>query len=135
MRSKDNISSMLLEHGIKPSYQRMKVLQYLVEQRNHPTVENIYSELIHEIPTLSKTTVYNTLNLFVGSDLVNSLTIDGNELRYDAEMRKHGHFTCEKCGNIYDFDINIDSMEYEGLERFQVKNKNVFFRGICKNCL
>ena len=32
---------------------------------NHPTVETIYKELIDEIPTLSKTTVYNTLKQFV----------------------------------------------------------------------
>lgn len=58
-------SNYLKEHGIKPSYQRMKVFQYLVDNHNHPTVDMIYKALCPEIPTLSKTTVYNTLNLFV----------------------------------------------------------------------
>lgn len=131
----NNHIDMLLEHGIKPSYQRIKVLEYLTENKNHPTVERIYSELVHEIPTLSKTTVYNTLNLFAEADIVKSLTIEGNELRYDADVREHGHFMCERCGNIYDFNINIESMHFQGLEHFHIIEKNVFFKGICNNCL
>lgn len=129
-----DISSILIDHGIKPSYQRIKVFQYLVEQKNHPTVDKIYSELIHDIPTLSKTTVYNTLRLFASVDLVNCLTINGDEIRYDADLHKHGHFICEKCCSIYDFDINIESVNYEGLNQFQIKHKDVFYRGICKLC-
>ena len=40
-------------------------MNYLITKRNHPTAEMIYLELVNEIAGLSKTTVYNTLNLFV----------------------------------------------------------------------
>ena len=61
----ENIGEYLKAHEIKPSYQRIKIFQYLVENKNHPTVDMIYKALCTEIPTLSKTTVYNTLNLFI----------------------------------------------------------------------
>ena len=60
-----DIGNYLKEHNIKPSYQRMKIFQYLLDNHNHPTVDTIYKALCTEIPTLSKTTVYNTLNLFI----------------------------------------------------------------------
>ena len=60
-----DIEKYLREHGISPSYQRIRVFEYLISNKNHPTVDMIYKELIKEIPTLSRTTVYNTLNLLV----------------------------------------------------------------------
>ena len=60
-----DIGNYLKKHDIKPSYQRMKIFQYLLDNHNHPTVDTIYKALCTEIPTLSKTTVYNTLNLFI----------------------------------------------------------------------
>ena len=44
--------------GIRPSEQRIVILEYLLGHRTHPTVETIYSELSPKMPTLSKTTVY-----------------------------------------------------------------------------
>ena len=61
----ENISKMLQEKGVSPSIQRIKILQFIFDNKHHSSVDSIYQELIHEIPTLSKTTVYNTLALFV----------------------------------------------------------------------
>ena len=56
-------AKLLKEKDISPSIQRIRVLEYLQNSKNHPTVDNIYNDLIKEIPTLSKTTVYNILKL------------------------------------------------------------------------
>ena len=53
----------LQNHNIKPSVQRIAIMNYLIEHRTHPTVDEIYTALSPSIPTLSKTTVYNTLKL------------------------------------------------------------------------
>ena len=107
----ENIGEYLKAHEIKPSYQRIKIFQYLVENKNHPTVDMIYKALCTEIPTLSKTTVYNTLNLFIEKKIVNVIVIEENETRYDSVMAVHGHFKCEKCGKIYDIGINQNILE------------------------
>ncbi len=121
--------------NIKPSYARIKIMDYLIKHPVHPTVDEIYSKLVQEIPTLSKTTVYNTLNLFIRSELAKVVTIEENETRYDADTTNHGHFKCEGCGNIYDFSVNADSMDIHGLDQFAVTEKHVYFKGICKKCL
>jgi len=135
MLRKEDIAEILLSKNIKPSYQRIKVLEYLVEKRSHPTVDEIYGALVKEIPTLSKTTVYNSLNLFMEANLVKIVLVENNEARYDIAFTEHGHFICETCNYIYDFPINLSEINHPTLENFQIKEKNVYFKGICSKCL
>ncbi|NLW25350.1 MAG: transcriptional repressor [Clostridia bacterium] len=130
-----NIEEYLKENGVKPSYQRIKIFEYLIKNKNHPKVETIFQELVQEIPTLSKTTVYNTLKLFLEKGIVQPILIEENEVRYDADITTHAHFKCEKCGEVYDFRVNLSQLKIEGLEEFQVKESHIYFKGICKKCL
>lgn len=133
--SMKGIKEILLSKNIKPSHHRIRIFEYLMENKIHPTVEQIYSGLIDEIPTLSKTTVYNTLNLLVEADLVRVLNIDDIESRYDISTENHGHFKCEDCSKIFDFPINDVKLDTAKLSDFQVNKKNVYFVGICPRCL
>ena len=64
-----NVGEYLKENGIKPSIQRIKIFQYLLDHYTYPIVDDIFRNLSTEIPTLSKTTVYNTLNIFINSHI------------------------------------------------------------------
>ena len=125
----------IYQKGIKLSHQRLKVLEYLYQNQCHPTVDQIYIDLQKDIPTLSKTTVYNTLRTLAGVGLVRIITIEDNEVRYDIIIENHGHFKCESCGTIYNFSINIDLFVSEDLKSFKIEDKNVYFKGICPRCL
>ena len=48
----------LSSKGIKPTYQRLKLMKYLKDVCSHPTADIIYKALVREVPTISKTTVY-----------------------------------------------------------------------------
>lgn len=125
--------TMLTEKSVKPSHIRIKVLEYLDKNRIHPTVDEIYEGLEKEIPTLSKTSVYNTVKLFRQAGLIAELTIEEDKLRYDFNTAFHGHFKCERCGKVYDVP-EVDT-ENKNLEGFLVKEKNVYYSGVCKGCL
>lgn len=134
-KSFDDLSKELKSKNIRLSHQRLKVLEYVANNRCHPTVEQIYSHLHDDIPTLSKTTVYNTLNTLVDAGMVKQITIEDNEVRYDIDTESHGHFKCESCGSIYDFEINIDSYNSKDLQGFKINHKDVYFKGICPKCI
>jgi Fur family peroxide stress response transcriptional regulator len=121
--------------NIRLSYQRLKVLEYLTRNQCHPTVDKIFTDLQKDIPTLSKTTIYNTLRILVEAGLVIIITIEDNETRYDIIVENHGHFKCESCGTIYDFSIDTDSLTSEDLNNFKITDKNIYFKGICPRCL
>mgnify|MGYP001259209617 CR=1 FL=1 len=129
LKEKLNITNIYLSH------QRLKVLEYLVQNHCHPTVDQIFTDLQKDIPTLSKTTVYNTLRILVKSGLVRVITIEDNETRYDIVTENHGHFKCESCGTIFDFPIDIDSLVTGDLSKFKINDKNVYFKGLCPRCL
>ncbi len=128
------IKDYLLEHGIRPVNKRVKIMNYLVSKRNHPTAEMIYLELVNEIAGLSKTTVYNTLNLFVQEGVARALNIDSNELRYDADISQHGHFKCKECGEVYDFSFNKELIHDLRLKNFVLEDYQFSIKGICSIC-
>jgi Fe2+ or Zn2+ uptake regulation protein len=125
----------LTRNGLRPTYPRIKVLEYLHQKKGHPTVDEIFAVLSPEIPSLSKTTIYNTLHSFVEVGLARTINIDGVEQRYDIALHNHGHFKCERCGAIINFKIDIDSFPTDDLAQFEIREKNVYFTGLCPNCL
>ena len=125
----------LTKVGIRPSFHRLCVLEYLQTHINHPTAEEIFTVLSQRIPTLSRMTIYNTLHRFVEVGLVNVISIDGIEQRYDIQLHPHGHFKCDHCGRITNFAINIDALTAGDLQQFQIKSRNVYFNGLCPMCL
>lgn len=130
-----DLKKLLIEKQIKPSHQRIKVLEYLVNHRVHPSVDQIFLALHEDIPTLSKSTVYNTLNVLLEGGLVRVLSLDENEARYDILTESHGHIKCDICGTIYNFEVDMDHLHAKGLDGFQIKEKSVFFHGVCPNCI
>jgi len=66
----------LKNKDIKPSNIRLKVLKYLLNYITHPTVDDIYNRVSNEIPTLSKTSIYNTMKLFKEKGIVNELSLN-----------------------------------------------------------
>jgi Fur family transcriptional regulator, peroxide stress response regulator len=125
----------LKSKSIRPSYHRVKVLEYLYQQGGHPSVDEIFRALSTDIPSLSKVTIYNTLHIFVEAGLVRVVDINDAEIRYDITLANHGHFLCENCGTIYNFQVNIDQVAFEKLNQFKITQKNVYFKGLCPNCI
>lgn len=131
----DNISQLIERKGIRPSIQRIKVLEYFLNRKGHPNAEEIFHYLAPQIPSLSKATIYNTLHAFEQAGILRALHIDDEELRYDVIMEPHGHFKCTCCGKIFNFKINISDVPVRELDEFQIHEKNVFFKGLCPSCL
>lgn len=130
-----NVGEYLKENGIKPSIQRIKIFQYLLDHHTHPTVDDIFQSLSVEIPTLSKTTVYNTLNIFVDNNIVHEVIIEDNEVRYDVITGTHGHFKCTSCGNIVDFDIDLSKMDLQKLGNVEIEETHFYLKGTCSKCM
>jgi len=125
----------LRQFSIKPSVQRSAVMNFLMKNHIHPTIDEIYMALVPTMPTLSKTTVYNTLDLFVEKGAVQALVIDGRNARYDVNISAHGHFMCKSCGKIYDvFDLDASMFKLPETTDFKIDSVDVSYFGVCKSC-
>jgi Fe2+ or Zn2+ uptake regulation protein len=110
-------------------------MNFLLKNRIHPTIDEIYSALSPNMPTLSKTTVYNTLDLFVEKGAVRALAIDERNARYDVDISAHAHFICRSCGKVHDiFNVNPTYFQLPQSDKFQIDAVEISYSGICDVC-
>ena len=125
----------LKKHDIRPLPNMVAIMKYLLENYNHPTIEQIYNDLLPSMPTLSKTTVYKTLKLFCDKKAVNALFIDEKNVRYEAHIYTHAHFRCKRCGAIHDVPLkDTDVTPFRGPKDLHPEETHIYFLGKC-NCL
>ena len=132
--STETLKSLLQQKGVKPSVQRLSILRYVIENMDHPSVDKIYQKLLPQIPTLSKTTVYNTLKQLTEKGLITALNIDDTEIKYDFIEQPHAHFICLSCGHIYDIELDSVIYQTQTVDGHQVVSTQISFKGICNNC-
>jgi len=131
----ESIKTTLQEKGIKPTYVRLKILDYLERNRFHPTAEDIFKALEKDVPTLSRTSIYNTLNTFKENGLLNSLFITSSEVHFDRNTVPHHHFFCNECKKIIDLNIDCAYFKEGDVEGHKITELHGYFFGICKDCL
>ncbi len=131
----DKTQELLVSKSIKPSVQRLRVLSFILNSPVHPSAENIFQALKPDIPTLSRTTVYNTLNLLVEKGLLIPLTISEHETRYDCNTdHAHSHFFCNTCGRIIDIHQAPSCVAGQEVEGHLVSNVRLYLTGTCRDC-
>lgn len=109
-------------------------MDYLLTHRTHPTAEEVFEALVPDIPTLSKTTVYNTLNLFVSQGAAAHISIDPRGARFDGDTHVHGHFFCTACGALHDVFFDMPPVLPLPDEGCAVSGVQVYYRGLCADC-
>ena len=87
------------------------------------------------MPTLSKTTIYNTMKLFTEQGAVKALVIDEKNVRFDIDTSSHAHFMCLECGCVYDLPVeNQDAIQLEGVGELIITEIHLYYKGYCKKC-
>ena len=121
----------------RQTVQRSLVLKAVNKLQCHATADEIYEDIVKEHPNVSRATVYRNLNLLSETGHIRKIEIPGGADCFDHLCHDHCHVKCEKCGRIFDVD-----MEYvTGLEKnirndrgFSFTGYDIIFRGICPNC-
>ena len=125
-----------MERGIRPSMQRLAIMDYLINHPIHPTIDDVYQALSNKVPTLSRTTVYNTLRMLSENQAAQMITIDEHRVCYDGNVESHVHFYCKKCGKIIDlFGEQAPKLEGEKtVEGNIIREEQLYYKGICAKC-
>ena len=130
------VHNYLISYHIKPSAQRVTIMRYLLEHLTHPTIDRIYNDLVPSMPTLSKTTVYNTLKLFNDKRAVTALFIDEKNVRYDSDTAIHAHFRCKNCGIINDVPLEKSNIpQFRDNSDLCPEETQIYFLGKCEKCI
>ncbi len=124
--TRSGVLSLLEEHGIMPTPQRLKIASILLERPQHLSADDILGRLRTSRERVSKATVYNTLNLFTERGLVREVMVDPVRKFYDSTTHPHHHFYNVDSGELSDIpDAEVSFRELpqlpEGTERESVE--------------
>ncbi|NGQ96585.1 transcriptional repressor [Brevibacillus sp. SYP-B805] len=129
----------LREAGVRMTPQRRVILEYLYQQRNHPTADDIHREIGAKYPefrALSVTTIYNNLKTLKKYGLIKEIYTQAGIARYDSNIDHHHHLLCTVCGSIADYyyplRFPVDELRIDS--DFTVEDIYVELRGICRLC-
>lgn len=120
---------------IKLTPQRMAILEYLKDNKEHPSAEDIYRAVTARFPTMSFATVYNTLETLKKLGKVKELTIDPDKKRFDPDTIHHHHLICVTCKKILDIHgrYRLSIPEHERAD-FEITGNHIEFYGLCPKC-
>lgn len=130
----DLVIEKIKEKGGRVTIQRLAIINVLLKL-DHPTAEEIYQFMKREFPTLSFTTVYNTLHSLHEMGILREYHF-GDASRFEMAERSHHHFLCLSCGKMEDIqcsDIQITPTDSVSSER-KIMATEVVLKGVCGSC-
>lgn len=101
---RDALASLLIEHGVNPTRQRVTIATHLLLRPCHISVEELQRALVRQDARVSKATIYNTLGLFVRKGLLRKVLVDRSRVFYDSNTSDHDHFHDLESGLLIDID-------------------------------
>ncbi len=99
--------------GIQPTSQRLEIAEILLEKPQHLSADRIIDRLRGRGSSVSKATVYNTLNLFGERGLVTEIIVDPERRFYDSNTDRHHHFYNIDTGKLTDIphdDVRVTAI-------------------------
>ncbi len=97
-----DIKAKIGAHDLKCTSQRLSIYNLLLSL-DHPVVEEVYDAIKPGNPSISLSTVYNTLETFVKHELVWKIKIPTGKMRYDVRQETHFHLFDEKTTKVIDY--------------------------------
>ncbi|GIX46257.1 MAG: transcriptional repressor [Candidatus Tectimicrobiota bacterium] len=123
--------------GLRVTGPRLAILAALEQDPSHPTAERLYERLRPHHPSLSLSTVYETLETFIRTGLCRRVHDGSGRLRVDGTTADHDHAVCRECGTIFDVSREVFPLPApptrlpDGLEVTAVR---VEYEVICAAC-
>jgi Fur family peroxide stress response transcriptional regulator len=123
--------------GAKLTHQRMEIFREVAQTVEHPDAEKVFQGVRRRMPTVSMDTVYRTLWWLKDLGLITILGPLRDRARFDANLSRHHHFVCTRCGLTRDFvSEKLNSLELPDSVGSigHVENTRVEVNGLCHQC-
>lgn len=108
---KELLDQAMAKTGQRSTKQREQIFALLLEKRDHPTADEIYSRARQSMDSVSLATVYNCLETLVDAKLIRQVNFERGPTRYCPNLTQHAHFHCKETGRVLDVDLSEDVIE------------------------
>lgn len=104
---------------------------------NHPTADQVYEAVHAQHPSISKATVYRTLNRLSDEGELLKVKINNGADHFDHQTFPHYHIRCTECGRVDDVMVPVlGTIEKEAAagSGYVITGHSLQFDGICPAC-
>ena len=118
--------------------QRQAVLDVIRESDDHLTANGVFEYARRRLPGISFATVYNSLHYLNNEGLIGEVRFGTDATRYDKNLTRHDHASCNKCGKLVDLDLRIPNAlikEAAELSKFATGTIEITLHGLCPECI
>jgi Fur family transcriptional regulator, peroxide stress response regulator len=137
VRRLDGFKAACKQAGVKLTHQRLEIFREVAASLEHPDAEMVFRAVQARMPTVSLDTVYRTLWLLRDLGLVTPLGPRRESVRFDANLARHHHYVCLRCGLTRDFESPaLDAIRAPAAVQKlgSVVAMQVEVRGLCATC-
>src|SRR5512140_2373944 len=128
----------LRSRGFRVTTQRMAVLHVLRHSRLRLSPAQIYRLAHKDLPHLTETTVYRTLDFLSRNGLAWPVRTGSGHLVYELAGRsRHHHLICSQCGAEMELDHTLMKNLYTKLEAasgYHLTDDHLTLYGLCPAC-
>ena len=129
-------SAFLKERGQRQTPERFAILDAIYATGDHLDADALFARLKTQGVSVSRATVYNTLELLLECDLVVRHQFGKNQAKYERAYSywQHDHLICLDCNELFEFcDPRLQSIQemIEEIYQFDVKHHSLNMYGHC----
>lgn len=111
----------------------------VVEAMSNATRPFTVEDLCGALPGVGRATVFRTVRLLVGTNVLCRVVIEDGTVRYQlsTSSNHHHHLVCSRCGSVQEFvDPKLDRLIESNAKahHFDLASHAMELYGVCSNC-
>jgi len=129
-------SEYLDAHGMRKTTERYAILKRILEINGHFTIEELQQIIDNDGFRVSRSTVYNTVELLMDAKMLRRHVFEGMQAQYERITLPHTHLICTTCGKVKEVrDTNFAAfMNARRFNAFNTDHYSLYVYGTCSTC-
>ena len=129
-------SEYLDAHGMRKTTERYAILKRILDINSHFTIEELQQMIDSEGFRVSRSTVYNTVELLLDAQMLRRHVFEGMQAQYERITMPHSHLICTTCGKVKEVrDPNFAAfMNARRFNAFNTDHYSLYVYGTCSTC-
>jgi Fur family transcriptional regulator, ferric uptake regulator len=132
------LENYLEQHNLRKTPERFAILKVIYELNDHFDVDGLYELMKSQRFTISRATIYNTIEHLMACDLITRHQFGKNLALFERSYtyKQHDHLICNDCGKVLEFcDPRIQQIQsmMGDILNFNVTHHSLNLFGKCRN--
>lgn len=133
------LTEYLTSNKLRKTPERFAILDVVFSHNDHFDIDTLYEEMESRSYHVSRSTVYNAMELFCDCGIVRKHQFGTQQAQYEKVMNSgnHHHLICTECGKIKEVK-DADLMRFVSSRKYGTFNMSYFslyVYGVCSACM